>query len=467
MRLRSWAWNTSRSVRNYSKKIAPRNVEAERSDAPGVLAEKDRHPEDRQELDNVFLNLARMRIQPQVDSAAKRVHTSAGDLPLSPLMNPAYLAAKRKYQNVEPKAKVDYSKHGKMEKQLARNPYAWALAGPVRDECITRYMLPRFFLQDFAFIKHPQTKRPWMVPVSLMSESDKDAEAHGDFEEAARFKAASDGSHALKLDSSTEGSSRLNTECDTDQPDDAFTSSPSRDHREGGGHNLAAARKGKPRGLPRPASPTAHALCRYDVLRMISPSGDRPSARGNQSWQSKRFRGRMASMAKIEDPNNVVFRADMDTYVLSLMRARTMEQLMHYARICDAPVRPKKYLLRCEGHWDQVQTHTTHRGCVLWMGDCGKKKVKRPGEFETVRLQGVKIGGGLPVHDLTVLLGPENVKKLRIGSRIFSEGSTFLLGGLPSTRLQMKLWKLQGYLASHGKNALIRSMPVYRALFSK
>lgn len=130
MRLRSWAWNTSRSVRNYSKKIAPRNVEAERSDAPGVLAEKDRHPEDRQELDNVFLNLARMRIQPQVDSAAKRVHTSAGDLPLSPLMNPAYLAAKRKYQNVEPKAKVDYSKHGKMEKQLARNPYG-ALEQPL------------------------------------------------------------------------------------------------------------------------------------------------------------------------------------------------------------------------------------------------------------------------------------------------------------------------------------------------
>ncbi|TLD25624.1 hypothetical protein PspLS_05952 [Pyricularia sp. CBS 133598] len=419
MTLRSWAWNTSRSVRNYSKKSIPQNVEAGRTNYPDAFFEKDTHPEDNQELDDVFLNLARMRIQPQVDPAAKKVSTSAGDLPLSPLMNPEFLAARRKY--AQPKAKVDTSKHGKMEKQLARNPYAWALAGPVRFDPSTQRVLPRFFLQDFAYVSHPETMKPWMVPVSLMSEGDKKAAA----EEAA---------------------------CDTDQPDGAFTSYPSRHcYDEDVDYNLSAVRKGKPRGLPRPSSPTSYILCRRDVLKGIAVTNNdhNKAPREAKPMIYRAFKGRMAAMARVENPDKVVYRSDMDTYVLDLMRARTMEQLMHYASMSDSPLLPKNCLMRCEGHWDQVPTTHIHRGCVLWMGDCEDNEVKRPEEYQTVRLQGVKIGGVLPVHDLTVLLGPENVKKLRVGSKMFSEGSTFLLGGPHSTRLQMKLWKLQGYLTSY------------------
>ncbi|KAI6381487.1 hypothetical protein MCOR25_001180 [Pyricularia grisea] len=437
MRIRSWVWNTSRSVRNYSKKIIHRNVEAELNNSPDVLAQENTYSDDSRELDDVFLKLARMRIQPQVDTATKKVHTLLGDLPLSPLMNPEYLAARRKY--AEPKAKVDYSKHGKLEKQLARNPYARALAGSMREDAITKTVLPRFFLQDFAYVPHPETEAPWMVPVSLMSESDKETEA--------QEIAHGHGSPAVKSASLTEGSSWLNG-FDTDQPDDAFTSSPSQHHDHGSGHNLSAVRKGRPRGLPRPASQTSYTLCRREVLKQLLTNIPRGRSKS-------RVVVRMAARAQAENPNTVVYRADMDTYVLELMRERTMEQLMHYAHICDAPVKPKRYIVRCEGHWDQVQTQAqmqTHRGCVLWMGDCDDKEVKRPGEFETVTLQGVKLHGVLPVHDLTVLLGPENVKRLRVGSIMFSEGSTFLLGGQPSTRLQMKLWKLQGYLASYREN---------------
>ena len=56
-----------------------------------------------------------------VDSENKTVKTAVGDLPISPLMDPAFHQARRKF--TEPKPRATEHKPTKFQRQLARNPY--------------------------------------------------------------------------------------------------------------------------------------------------------------------------------------------------------------------------------------------------------------------------------------------------------------------------------------------------------
>lgn len=473
------ARNLSRSIKNYAKG-SPKNARAITSKAPGGslvkrVVSKDSMPaEERQQLDNLFLEFAHMRIQPNVDSEAKTIHTPVGDLPVAPLMNPSYLAAKRKYKCTEPKAMVDVSKHGKMEKRLARNPYAWALAGPARRDGITQTILPRFFLQDFAFIKHPDTKAPWMIPASLMLQESQAPEvtetvmpensvpendmmpsvmsqspdaSSEDSDEFQAFTASTELDHDTSAPRSV-ASNEVWSWVDVDdpdghQPDDAFV--PASPEDKSRGYTRTTNKHSRPRAVPRPASKSVYSLCRREALAAIAPKAKNAHA---EFKGYHRVRMQMIATA-YPRPVDVVYRADMDSFVLDLMRTQATDQLLHYAHICDDPASSKKYLVRCRGSWDEVVEKCANYGCVLWLGDCEDQTSKRPGEFETVRLGSDKPENTVIVHDLTVLLGSENVKKLREESNMFSKGSTFMLGRQKSTRLQLRLWKLHGYLASY------------------
>lgn len=57
----------------------------------------------------------------QIDSENKTVQTAVGELPISPLMDPAFHQARRKY--TEPKPRKSEYKKTKNERKLARNPY--------------------------------------------------------------------------------------------------------------------------------------------------------------------------------------------------------------------------------------------------------------------------------------------------------------------------------------------------------
>jgi hypothetical protein len=85
-------------------------------------------------------------------------------LPLSPFMDPNIVAAREKPHL----PKIRPGKNPTLfQQQLSRNPYALALATPVRRCQITKTALPKYFLQDFALMAHPKKGNPWWVPTSL------------------------------------------------------------------------------------------------------------------------------------------------------------------------------------------------------------------------------------------------------------------------------------------------------------
>ncbi len=57
----------------------------------------------------------------QVDPENKTVKTVVGDLPISPLMDPAFHQARRRF--TEPKPRITEHKPTKFQRKLARNPY--------------------------------------------------------------------------------------------------------------------------------------------------------------------------------------------------------------------------------------------------------------------------------------------------------------------------------------------------------
>ncbi|KAF1988378.1 hypothetical protein K402DRAFT_392124 [Aulographum hederae CBS 113979] len=88
-----------------------------------------------------------------------------GQLPLPPLMDPEKIA--RKTRHKQPKATPKEAELTPFQKKLAANPYAHALATPIRLCNITGAHLPTAFLQDFSLTPDPESSGPWLLPTAL------------------------------------------------------------------------------------------------------------------------------------------------------------------------------------------------------------------------------------------------------------------------------------------------------------
>ncbi|KAG5946319.1 hypothetical protein E4U53_006605 [Claviceps sorghi] len=98
----------------------------------------------------------------RVDHESKTISTPAGELPISPLFDADWMKARRRQR------KDDAGKPtGRFRKKLANNPYAQALATPIRRCPRTGTSIPRYFLQDFELVKHPSTDALWWAPGPL------------------------------------------------------------------------------------------------------------------------------------------------------------------------------------------------------------------------------------------------------------------------------------------------------------
>ncbi|MCJ1394949.1 hypothetical protein MMC18_007830 [Xylographa bjoerkii] len=82
-------------------------------------------------------------------------------LPLSPLMDPQLLAARRRYTDPKPQPVKEFPE---IQTLLEKNPYARILASPVRACILTGVRLPCELLLPFTIQNHPQTRKPWLVP---------------------------------------------------------------------------------------------------------------------------------------------------------------------------------------------------------------------------------------------------------------------------------------------------------------
>ncbi|KAI1754654.1 hypothetical protein F4782DRAFT_493364 [Xylaria castorea] len=315
-----------------------------------------------------------------IDQENKTIATAFGHLPLSPVMDPSYWKATMRHE--VPKEKKGKAQNS-VERQFRKNPYAQALATPVRRCPASQTRLPSFFLQDFNFIAHPETGQPWWVPRSLVYESD-----------------------TPEIDPSVGTSATVQ------------------------------AKAAKPYG------PSVYVLARQDLLFALPKEGA-----GYKNFTKRLFASNSSRYSKLAA--KIVWRKDMDSFVLNRMRHGIIQELLYLSRLCNEDYR--HYVVKCHG-WDDVQYK--HQGSVMWFGDPAKpgdaaESGAQPGPFATYDITNDGVSISVAVHNIPMLLGTEEAANVKKETAVLADGSLFMLAGRRTAELQRRLWKLQGYLADY------------------
>ncbi len=196
-----------------------------------------------------------------------------------------------------------------------------------------------------------------------------------------------------------------------------------------------------------PVGPAGYALARQDLIRSFLDS-ESPYFSSH-----KRLFAMTRSKRHKSAAGQAVWRSDMDTFLLELMRRRITEDLLFYARLVEDDNR--RYIIRCDDYEDVKSHH--HRGCLLRLGPestpvpCTGASIRAapeaPPRLWAMQVDSHKLSTRLATIDLRILLGEEHLGRLRERSPLFREGSLFLLGRRRTLELQSKLWKLHGYMA--------------------
>ncbi|KAI3325102.1 hypothetical protein HD806DRAFT_533698 [Xylariaceae sp. AK1471] len=345
----------------------------------------------------------------------KTITTAVGDLPLSPIMDPSYWEATMRHQ--APKAKEGKPQNS-VERQFRKNPFAKALATPIRQCTASRVRLPTFFLQDFNLIAHPETGQPWWVPRSLV------------WEESAESQQADTLNTEFSMDYQEFRDEQANVETD----------------RGGSDNQGEVSRVDTPTAVQsdhaKPYGPAAYVLARQDLISSFTKK-----ASGYENHTRRLFGGSSSRYAKFA--GRAIWREDMDTFILGRMRQEIVSDLLYLSRLCTEDSR--HYIVKCYG-WDDVQYK--HKGAVLWFGDTGQSDATdnpeaQPGPFATYDVSNGSATTTVAVHNIPMLLGAEDTAKVRQNAVALGDGSLFMLAGRRTTNLQLKLWRLQGYLADY------------------
>ena len=299
----------------------------------------------------------------------------------------------------------------------------------------TRTTLPRYFLEDMTIVQGPDPKLAWWIPRDLTA-TPKPREVKLPntrlVEEAGVTGAATSIAPTSPGREAEETETAQNTEATTDR------------------------------------GPTAYILSRKSILHLVA--GGIKSRVGHAHRRFLMSRWRNLSQQPI-------WRDDMDEFVLDASRQRILDDLLHLATITEGG--GSQYLTAC-ATWDAVSQVQHKRGCVLWQSfgldkpeedtadgtDAAPARTAAeepavsaldvPGEFATMDLPGVKYWPRIPVHNLNQLLGQKFLSKLREGSQLFQDSSIIMLSRKGSLPTQLRLWKLQGYLATFGESEVWR-----------
>ncbi|KAL8789253.1 MAG: hypothetical protein Q9195_006899 [Heterodermia aff. obscurata] len=154
----------------------------------------------------------------------------------------------------------------------------------------------------------------------------------------------------------------------------------------------------------------------------------------------------------IPNMKDIVWREDMDTYVLGLMRKDLMRELQYVSS------RPSGYVT--SSTYGQVRMHP-QLGAALWLGaedtefstsveetgTDGKADVPRgsagPPPYAMLDYRGRYI----PVFNLQTLLGNKSLGHLKESRPVFQGEIAVIREKRNTVKVQMALWKLMGYLA--------------------
>ncbi|KAI1126410.1 hypothetical protein F5Y10DRAFT_244954 [Nemania abortiva] len=356
--------------------------------------------------------------RPSIDPDNKTVATAVGDLPLSPVMDPSYWEATTRHQAPKPKGS---KAQNSVERQFRKNPFAKALATPVRHCSATRTRFPAFFLQDFNLVTHPETGRPWWVPRSLAW--DQPAECQ-----------QADGTERKPCT----GEGELYSDQENVGTDGGESTVWRRDPKV----NPSVPVKSKD---VKPYGPSAYVLARRDLISAFTTKGS-----GYERHPGRLFGGTTSRYARFA--GSAVWREDMDSLILHRMRRGIIDDLLYLSRLCAEDSR--HYIVECHG-WDDVQHK--HQGAVLWFSNPAEpdetaEPRAQPGPFSIYNISNNGANTCVAVHNMPMLLGVQGAAEIRQNAAILAGGSLFMLAGRRTTNVQLKLWKLQGYLADYKEN---------------
>ena len=193
----------------------------------------------------------------------------------------------------------------------------------------------------------------------------------------------------------------------------------------------------------RPAAHT-HFLAHSPVLHLISSLKRKNYVR----FLPKRWK--TDSAISIE---SVVWRKDMDTFVLEVLRKRVVKLLKYLSS------RPAAYIAACKGYEAVKESHQV--AAVLYLGPLASSSTTNPDvssapnsasplpeppPYATLPYKTHQI----PIYNLSALLGQTHLQQLRESSKVFAGGMAVLKGKRVTVAAQGELWRLLGYVGSPG-----------------
>jgi hypothetical protein len=371
------------------------------------------------------------------------------DPPLSPFMNPEYFDARSKHRLPKcPPSKTPTP----FQRQLSKNPYALALATPIRRCELTKATLPTFFLQQFNLMAHPQTSEPWWVPGNLIT----------------KYRGTE---NTVIEEENSNGSSVQTKEPADNNPEDTeeFSDSETAFQASEVGStttdptSLPAV---DPLHVPQPANqptwlgidnrrigPTTWQLARQDLIHAVTTG----SGFGQMPWKSfSKILQQIPAARKTLNAAN--WRSDMDSFILELMRRRVREALEDLTSL------KRGYVVGCST-WEQALMPKRQAAVILWTGteikdvivDGEGERIHGPPEFATLNINpsdfkphdGQHRRSKILVHNLRILLGRAHMQKLRMACPVYEKEFVILKDKRRVVDVLLKLWKLQGYLAGY------------------
>ncbi|KAK0392014.1 hypothetical protein NLU13_1512 [Sarocladium strictum] len=371
--------------------------------------------------------------RPRVDPIKKSVQTVAGELPISPLFDPEWLAKRRRRTKVyNPKPS------GRFRSKVHNNTYARALETPLRACPASRTLLPRFFLQDFEAVAHPKTGKPWWAPgpisfyhldndidlAAMKKAEGLDKTAEDQMQENGRVEEPILNTDEPKTHTSEIGTtSTLQGAQETrDQPHESTDI-------QGSEEKAAPAQHTHHRGMGARAPVVSYLINKKSLLSQLKPGKVPLLAMRRGMSVDNTIRGS-------------IWRPDMVNVLEGMLRNQATDALIRRANRGEGQ-NPHKFIEPCPG-WENVKD-VRLRGCVLWVP---KNEVKGGG-YPTLDVH-AQFGAKLAVYNLPWLLGEAQVKRLREEAPMFRNNEILVLKQWPTwsvKSLHMLLWRIQGFLA--------------------
>lgn len=139
---------------------------------------------------------------------------------------------------------------------------------------------------------------------------------------------------------------------------------------------------------------------------------------------------------------DIIWREDMDTFVLELMRRKIVKLLKYLSS------RPAAYIVACEGVQDIQDKHQP--GAVVWLGEPGSRsnstaEAEGPTPYAMTEYRS---SSRIPFYNIPALLGPEYLILLRDTGKPFDKTLAVIKQKRSTVEVQLQLWKLMGYMTS-------------------